>query len=129
MLRIEGGRRSWWLLLAMIVALGLLSRMTQTGVRIIDKYLGDALYAAMVYVILRLTGRFTHVWLWAGVAMLGIELFQLTGIAVGMARSESAVVRVCAALLGTTFSFRDLLAYAVGIGCIAALDRPDSRLR
>ena len=52
-----GGRRFWWGLLAAIVAAGLLSRVAHTGFRLFDKYLGDALYAAMVYVIFRLTGR------------------------------------------------------------------------
>ena len=119
----------WWGLLAAIIVSGLLSRATQTGIRIFDKYLGDALYAAMVYVIFRLTGRITRVWLWAAVAMIAIELFQLTGVAAGMLRSADATVRVCARLLGTEFSILDLLAYAVGIGCIAAFDRRDARTR
>lgn len=115
-------RRLWFGLLAAIIALGLLSRATHTGLRLFDKYLGDALYAAMVYVLIRLTGRIRRVWLWAGLAMLAIELFQLTGVAAGMLRSESALVRICARLMGTEFGSLDLLAYMVGIGCIAAFD-------
>ena len=63
-----------------IITLGILSRVVHTGVVAFDKYLGDALYAAMVYAILRL--------LWRGLAaarlavsamavMTFIELFQL----------------------------------------------------
>ena len=121
-----GGRRFWWGLLAAIVAAGLLSRVVHTGIRLFDKYLGDALYAAMVYVILRLTGRIARVAVWSAVAMTAIELFQLTRVPAGMLRSGYPAVRACARLLGTEFSVFDLLAYAVGIGCIAVADRAES---
>src|SRR5438105_3691063 len=54
MAQVEGGRGFWWRLLALIVSAGLLSRLAHTGFRLFDKYLGDALYAAMVYVLFRL---------------------------------------------------------------------------
>lgn len=114
--------RFWWGLLAAIIAAGLLSRAGHTGVRVIDKYAGDALYAAMVYVLFRLTGRVKRVALWSGVTMTAIELFQLTRIPASMLRSASLLVRVCGRLLGTEFSALDLLAYAVGIACVAAVD-------
>ncbi len=100
MYQVEGRRAFWWGLLAAIIVSGLLSRVTQTGFRIFDKYLGDALYAAMVYVIFRLTGQITRVWLWTAAAMTAIELFQLTGIAAGMLRSPHAIVRVSCAPIG-----------------------------
>jgi Protein of unknown function (DUF2809) len=124
--QVEGRRKFWWGLLASIIVCGLLSRMAQTGFKIFDKYLGDALYAAMVYVILRLAGRITRVALWAGLTMIAIELFQLTGLPAEMFRSGSAAVRVCARLLGTHFSVLDLLAYAADIRFIATLDRSES---
>lgn len=123
---LKGGRGAWWGLLAAIVTVGLLSRVAHTGFRLFDKYLGDSLYAAMVYVLFRLTGRIARVTLWAAVAMSAIEFFQLTGIPAGMLRSRHLVIRICAQLLGTQFSVRDLLAYAVGIGCIAAIDHARS---
>ena len=55
MVQVEGGRGFWWGLLAVIVSAGLLSRLAHSGFRQFDKYLGDALYAAMVYVLFRLT--------------------------------------------------------------------------
>jgi hypothetical protein len=122
----EGRRGFWWGLLSAIVVIGVLSRVAQTGLRIFDKYLGDALYAAMIYVIFRLTGRIARVAVWAAITMIVIELFQLTGIPAEMLRSGSAAARVCARLLGTQFSVLDLLAYAAGIGCIAAVDRSES---
>lgn len=112
----------WWVLLALIIAAGLLSRTTHTGLVLFDKYLGDALYAAMVYVLIRLTGPVQRVTLWSAIAMVAIELFQLTGIAATMINSDSPLVRIIARLLGTHFSFLDLAAYAVGIAGIAALD-------
>ena len=118
-----GERRSWWIALASIITAGILSRVGHTGVRVIDKYLGDALYAAMVYVLLRLTGRISRVVLWSAVAMTAIELFQLTGIPAAMFGSGSLLLRACGRLLGTEFSVFDLAAYAVGISCIAVFDR------
>jgi hypothetical protein len=125
--QVEGRRGFWAGLLCAIIVTGVLSRVVHTGIRIFDKYLGDALYAAMVYVLLRLTGRIAHVALWAAAAMIAIELFQLTGIAAAMFRSGSPAARICARLLGTEFSMFDLLAYAAGIGCVAVVDRLDSR--
>ncbi len=81
-----------------IVAAGLLTRMVPLGNILWDKYLGDALYAAMVCTIVRRT------WV-AALVMVAIECFQLTGVSRGLVGR----------LLGTTFSFLDLAAYAVGI--------------
>ncbi len=39
-----------------------------------------------------------------------------------MLASEHFIVRICARLMGTEFSFLDLLTYAVGIGCIYLAD-------
>ena len=58
--------------------------------------------------------------------MTAIELFQLTRIPAGMLRSGYPAARACARLLGTEFSLLDLLAYVVGIGCIAVVDREES---
>jgi len=113
-------------LLLGIIAAGLLSRTAKTGVALIDKYLGDALYAAMVYVLLRMAapGGASRILICGGaaIAMVAIECFQLTGIPAVLARSESTIVRLCGRLLGTHFSILDLLAYAAGIACIAGLE-------
>ncbi len=108
--------------MAGIIAAGLLSRVVHTGFVILDKYFGDALYAAMVYVILRLLWRTAGVAIAAMVVMTAIELFQLTMIPARLAGSEYLAVRIVARLLGTEFSFWDLAAYGVGIGCIYWLD-------
>ena len=105
-----------------IIAVGILSRVVHTGLTVFDKYLGDALYAAMVYVVLRLLSRSKAVVAWAGAVMIAIELFQLTLVPARMLASGHAIWRICARLLGTQFSFLDLLAYGVGIGCLYLFD-------
>jgi hypothetical protein len=77
----------------------------------------------MVYGILRLLWGLAVSAIGAMVAMTVIELFQLTMIPAHMLASEHLMVRVCARLIGVEFSFLDLLAYGVGIGCIYLVDR------
>lgn len=115
-------RTSWMLTLGGIVALGIFSRAVHTGSVIFDKYLGDALYAVMIYAILRLTGMRTAVAVPAMAVMTALEFFQLTMIPARMLASPHLFTRICARLLGTEFSLRDLLAYAVGISIIRLLD-------
>lgn len=123
------GRGFWWGMLAAVIAAGLLSRVVPTGFRLFDKYLGDALYAVMVYILIRLGGRTSRVALWTALTMAAIECFQLTSIPAGMLRSEHWIVRVAARLLGTQFSFLDLVAYSVGIAGITLADRSSSQRR
>ena len=115
-------RVPWLLCLACIVAIGVLSRFVHTGFVVLDKYLGDALYAAMVYAILRILRWGNAVAVPAMIIMIGIELFQLTMIPAHMLASEHIVVRICARLIGSEFSFLDLLAYGTGILCIYLAD-------
>ncbi len=105
-----------------MIALGILSRVVHTGLSVFDKYLGDALYAAMIYGILRLVSSATASAVCAMAVMTAIELFQLTMIPAHMLASERLITRICARLLGVEFSFLDLLAYGVGIGCIYLVD-------
>ena len=115
-------RLSWVFCIVSIIALGILSRVVHTGLPLFDKYLGDALYAAMVYGILRLWSRPAPSAVCAMVVMTAIELFQLTMIPAQMLGSVHWLTRICARLLGVEFSFLDLLAYAVGIACIYLVD-------
>ncbi|MEO8027865.1 MAG: DUF2809 domain-containing protein [Bryobacteraceae bacterium] len=120
-------RRSWVLCIAGIVAMGILSRVVHTGLLVFDKYLGDALYAAMVYGILRLFLTPAVSAVSASVLMIAIESFQLTMIPARLLASEHWVTRMCARLMGVEFSFLDLLAYGVGIGCIYLVDSSQRR--
>jgi hypothetical protein len=122
MVRGLGSRAPWVLCIVAIIALGILSRTVHTGLVVFDKYLGDALYAAMAYAILRLFWRGAAVAVYAMAVMTAIELFQLTLIPAQLLASRHLVVRICARLMGTEFSFLDLLAYSVGIGTILFVD-------
>lgn len=115
-------RLSWVFCIVGIIAAGILSRVVHTGLVVFDKYLGDALYAMMVYAILRLGWKPAASAVSAMAVMTAIELFQLTMIPAHLLASEHWITRVCARLMGVGFSFLDLLAYAVGIGCIYLVD-------
>jgi Protein of unknown function (DUF2809) len=118
-------RASWVLCLVGIITLGILSRVVHTGLVVVDKYLGDALYAAMVYTILRLFWSAAvpaRLAMTAMAVMTVIELFQLTMIPAHLLANDHVMVRICARLMGTEFSFLDLLTYAVGIACIYLAD-------
>ena len=123
-------RAYWVACLFCIVGLGIASRVVHTGWILLDKYAGDALYAAMVYVLISLiwqTGPLRKAVL-AMLIMTALEVFQLTMIPAHLLASGNPAERILARLLGTEFSFRDLLAYAVGILGVLVIDRA-SKLR
>jgi hypothetical protein len=108
------------LALAAVIALGLLSRLRPMGWPLYDKSLGDVLYAVAVYLVvalLRYRWRPSRVALLALVLCLAIESFQATGIPARYA--HFAVVRW---LLGTTFSWHDVVCYVLGVVGITILD-------
>jgi hypothetical protein len=118
-------RSLWFVILTGVIAAGILSRMIHTGWIVFDKHLGDALYAVMFYVIIRLCWIATpalRVATAAIVIMTALEFFQLTLIPLHMSASANTLTRITARLLGTEFSFWDLLAYAVGIGALWLID-------
>jgi hypothetical protein len=96
-----------------------------TGWILLDKYAGDALYAAMVYVLISLVWQTSPLRkaLLAMLIMTALEVFQLSMIPAHMFASGNGVERILARLLGTEFSFRDLAAYAVGIFGVVVSDR------
>ncbi|HEY6391114.1 MAG TPA: DUF2809 domain-containing protein [Bryobacteraceae bacterium] len=118
--------RTYWIVcLVCIIGLGIATRVSHTGWILLDKYAGDTLYAAMVHVLIILawkTGAPRRALL-AMLIMTALEVFQLTMIPAHMLASVSLATRIIARLLGTEFSFRDLLAYAVGISAVFLFDR------
>ena len=119
-------QRNFYVLCALLIVIaGVASRVFHSGIALIDKDLGDALYAALAYVLLGI------VWpqlmparkaLITAIAMFLIEAFQLTGVPARFAASGNGVLKLLAIVLGTTWSWRDLLGYAVGIALVAVLD-------
>lgn len=106
------------------VGLGIVSRIVVTGFVLFDKYLGDALYtAAIFWVLLLMWPRQAHwrVAAWSFGVSLAVECFQMTGWPQQMRESSSALLRIVSIVLGTEFSLRDIVAYAIGaMSCIAA---------
>lgn len=109
-----------------IILIGVLSRTLHSGTALLDKYLGDALYAALLYLVLRAIAPARAP---GGVALAAfglvaaIEVFQISGIPARMARSGNPVLRLGAIVLGTGFSWYDLAAYAVGVLAVYLADR------
>jgi hypothetical protein len=119
-------QRSIYCLFGLLIVLaGIASRVFHSGFILLDNDLGEALYAALAYVLLSIA------WLQLTparkalitiVAMVAIEAFQLTGLPARFAVSGNPVLKLLAIVLGTTWSWRDLLGYAVGIIVVALLD-------
>lgn len=101
--------------------------MVPFGHPLIDKYAGDALYAVLLYLVIRtLWPAYTTLPRCALAAVLGmicIESFQLTGIPLAMRQSVSSLLKLISIALGTKFSWLDLLAYALGLTAVVMVDR------
>lgn len=106
------------ILLIVTVLIGVVSRLIQIENPILEDYLGDALYAVMFYLILSFFFRNaspTIIGFTTFVIMIGFELFQLTNIPLNFVESGNIVLKLTGILLGTTFSWIDILSYIVGI--------------
>ncbi|MDG1872638.1 MAG: DUF2809 domain-containing protein [Mariniblastus sp.] len=93
---------------------------------ILDKYFGDALYAALIYLMLRAAcpqqANSLHL-IAAAFTVIAIELFQLTGIGLEWREQGNRFQKLISIALGTRFGFIDLFAYAVGLAGIYWFDR------
>ena len=108
-----------------IVIAGVASRVFHSGFALIDHDLGEALYAALAYVLLGIMRPQlmpAPKALITLAAMVALEAFQLTGVPARFAASQDSVLNLLAVVLGTTWNWRDLLGYAVGIAVVALLD-------
>ncbi len=104
----------------MVTALGLVSRLYPVGCFVYDKSLGDVLYACLAYlgiaiIFVRHSPRYVAVAAFA--FCLTIELFKLTGVPATYSRF--LVVRW---LLGSVFSWHNIICYAGGVGFMLFLD-------
>jgi len=106
--------------LLLTVIAGLSSRHFPLGFRLWDKFLGDALYAVAVYLVIALflpRASPVALVLLGSMACLGIELFKLTGYPAAWIRFP-----VSRLLFGSTFALENLVCYAAGSGAAAAID-------
>ena len=118
-------RRAYAAVLFFVIFLGILSRIVETGFIILDKYLGDALYAIMLYVLLGailVNMRPSYKFFLTLSLMLIIEAFQLSNISVDFSRSSNILLNIISILLGTKFSWLDIVAYLIGLLVILLLD-------
>jgi hypothetical protein len=130
-MRITGFRRSYRfklvLLTCLVAAIGIISRVVYVGSLIWDKYLGDVVYAAVFYLTLALIwreGTIATKAISTMVYVIVIELFQLTQIPAHLNQSSNLVVRAFAyVVLGSAFSWWDILAYCIGTGAALLADR------
>ncbi|GCD19232.1 DUF2809 domain-containing protein [Cellulomonas algicola] len=112
-------RRSLLLAAAVVVAAGLLVATRATGP--VADPTGDALYAALVYVLVLLVGPRVAPWRAGAVATavcVAVELAQLTGAPAALVQA----VPVSRFVVGTTFVPVDLLAYGLGAALATVVD-------
>ena len=112
--------------IVIVVLTGIGSRVFHTGIPLFDKYLGDALYAILFYLLLCLFWEKGTPLVKASLTMLlmlAIESFQLTHIPLRFHLSSNIGLQFLAVVLGTTFSWQDILAYIVGILIFALLEQ------
>jgi hypothetical protein len=111
----------------LVAAVGIASRTIHVGSLLWDKYLGDAVYAAFFYLLLSLAwreGTITMKAVLTAAYVVAIEVFQLTQIPTHLNRSANLVIRLFAYIvLGSAFSWWDMLAYGIGIGGISLGDK------
>ena len=110
---------------AVVFVVGIASRTQRSGLPLIDKYLGDALYAILFYLCWAIVWPNSSVRtriVVTSVFVVCIELFQLTGIPLAMRQSDNKLAHFVSILLGTKFGWGDMLSYFVGIAGVAGLD-------
>ena len=101
-----------------VILVGIASRVIPTNSILVGKYLGDALYATMLYLALGLLWPNQMVLKRAALALMAviaIECFQLTGIPGTLSTQSNTPAKLLAIALGTQFSWLDLVAYLPGI--------------
>jgi len=89
---------------------------------------GDALYAALIYLLVAFLAPGWASWATGSVALawcVAVELFQLTGFP----EQWGAAFRPLMLVFGTVFSPSDLLFYALGVAVAAVVDRACMRRR
>jgi hypothetical protein len=113
--------------LCLTVFLGILSRAVPIGFQLWDKYLGDVVYAAVFYLAITLVGADWSVGTKTPITaiyVVTVEVFQLTGIPAQLNQSDQLLVKLFAyVVLGSTFSWWDIVAYGVGIAAMIGVDR------
>jgi hypothetical protein len=124
--RLSQRRAVYIICLVVVSGAGIASRVFYLGHPLLDKYLGDAVYAIFFYLLLGIIWDRWQPRTKAGLTLafvLVVEVFQLTSIPLQFSQSDSFCLRFASILLGTRFAWWDIVAYLVGIAGIYLLDR------
>ena len=108
-----------------VICIGIVSRTVDFEQIILDKYLGDALYAILFYLIFKLLlpkKTVLQLSFYSLISVIAIEAFQLTGIPLELRQSGNTFAFYLSIALGTKFSHLDIAAYVVGITSAACID-------
>lgn len=111
--------------LVIILFLGIASRLLSTGIEFFDKYVGDALYAAMFFMIIMLLYKRMSPYKAALLSFLivfSMELFQLTNIPLNMRQQDNIFLKILSILLGTEFNILDIASYIIGIAIFLSIE-------
>lgn len=103
--------------LIITIIIGIISRVIPFHNIILNKYIGDSLYAiALFYFLILIFNYSRKKSLIATVFLVSfIELFQITHIPLYLANHNNMILRIVAIFIGTNFSIYDLLAYYIGL--------------
>lgn len=118
-------RRLIVLITLIVIIVGVTSRVFTIGNVLWDKYLGDALYAVLFFLLLSFvwtSGSTLIKFIIVFIFIFLIELFQLTGIPQELAGSSNMAIKLVGILLGMEFSWWDIVAYGVGLCVIGGVD-------
>lgn len=96
--------------------------------KLIRPYIGDLLVVTLIYCFLKsfLNARVLPVALFVFAFACFVELLQYLNIVEVLRLNHSKVARI---VIGTSFSWEDLFAYALGFGLILLLERPRFKQR
>ncbi|WP_221583400.1 DUF2809 domain-containing protein [Microbacterium sp. G2-8] len=114
-------RRLILALAALVVIAAGLSVHTLAPAGFVGDAAGDALYAALIFLLVAFVVPRWPSWASGSVALVwcvAVELFQLTGLP----EQWGAAFRPLALVFGTVFSATDLLFYALGVALAAVVD-------
>ncbi len=112
-------------IIIIIIVVGLISRVVEFNSIILDKYLGDLLYAVMFFYIFKLLLSISTLYLalLTFILMMIFELIQLTGVTVFLREQEFIGFKLLAFLIGSEFSFVDILVYALGLVVVICIEK------
>lgn len=112
-------------LIFLTILIGLFSRLYPIGNILWDEYLGDVLYASLIYLLIKLFfANLNPKQIFFSTLLLCfcIEIFQLTSIPLALLKSEIIFVKLIGHLLGTTFQFIDIISYIFGAALLYFID-------